>query len=86
MESVTGSVAIVESAAVDYASLADKPLWEFVYPGCQVSSHPGETDERCYNWWFPNKEGLRVMFQAAGFREVQPIYEVEDRITIACSK
>jgi len=86
VESITESMAIVESAAVDYQTVADRPLWEFVFSGYEAPLSAGEKDERCYNWWFPNKAGLRTLFQAAGFPRVEPVYEVEDRVTIACYK
>ena len=86
VESVTRGMAIVESAVVDYESVAGKPLWEFVFPGYTDPATASEKDERCYNWWFPNKEGLRALFQSAGFRRVLPFYEVEDRVSLVCYK
>jgi len=86
VESVTGQVSFVESAIVKYGPVTDKPLWEFIFPGYDHQSDPAEKTERCYNWWFPNLEGLRNMFQAAGFRKVEAVYEIGDRGAIICYK
>ncbi len=86
VEAVTGQMAVVESAVVTYEPVADKPVWEFVFPGYNDQSDARDEDDRCYNWWFPNMEGLRALFRSAGFGNVQTIYEVDDRGTIVCSK
>jgi len=86
VESVTRELAIVESAVVRYKPVADKPLWEFIFPGYKDFEGTGMKDERCYNWWFPNIEGLRALFQSAGFEKVEPMYEVDGRGGIACFK
>ena len=86
IESVTGSMAVIESAVVNYGPVTDKPMWEFVFPGYQGPLDSAEANDRCYNWWFPNTEGLRALFLSAGFRNVHTIYTVEDRGTILCCK
>jgi len=86
VEAVTGEMAVVESQVVRYEPVADKPLWEFVFPGYTDLTDTGTNDERRHNWWFPNLEGLRVLFQSAGFRKVESVYEAEDRGIIICFK
>ncbi len=76
----TRDIAIIESAVMQRAeNTNDRPLWEFVFPGY---SHVHE--ERCYNWWFPNTQGLVALFRSAGFRSVEPIFESENRCCILC--
>lgn len=86
VESLTKEVAIVESQVVTYESVADKPLWEFVFPGYKDPSDTKTQDERRDNWWFPNLEGLRVLFQSAGFWKVESIYEAQERGIVICHK
>ncbi|MGB6065527.1 MAG: DUF1698 domain-containing protein [Desulfomonilaceae bacterium] len=84
--SVTEHTAIVESALLGSPLLADKPVWEFVFPGHESLPHtPGEK-ERNYNWWFPNMAGLTALFQRAGFAAVQVISQTTDRGSIVCYK
>jgi len=86
VESITREIAVVESAVVTYRPVADKPLWEFVFPGYKELSDSNANDERRYNWWFPNLQGLSVLFQSAGFRKVEPIREADERGVIICLK
>jgi tRNA (mo5U34)-methyltransferase len=78
---VTGKTAVVETALMAPAVTADRPLWEFVFPG-----YTGAEDERCYNWWFPNMAGFKALFQSAGFRSVDALREADNRGCIICRR
>ncbi|HMK35319.1 MAG TPA: DUF1698 domain-containing protein [Desulfomonilaceae bacterium] len=82
--SATRECAVVESAIVKHESVAEMPLWEFVFPGYRPDTL--DQHERMYNWWFPNISGLKAVFRAAGFDRVETIYQLEDRATVICYK
>ncbi len=82
--SVTAHTAIVESALLGSSLLADKPVWEFVFPGYESLPHSLGEKERNYNWWFPNVAGLTALFQRAGFAAVEIISHTTNRGSIAC--
>jgi len=86
VELVTGRMAFVESAIVNYEPVSDKPAWEFVFPGYKYRLDRAEESESSYNWWFPNMEGLKVLFQTAGFEEIETVYQTENRGAIVCYK
>jgi len=86
VEAVTECLAVVESAVVSYEPVADKPIWQLVFPGFRSPSDPLEQTESSYNWWFPNMEGLKALFQSAGFAKVETMHQIEDRGAIICYK
>jgi len=86
VESVTERMAVVESAVVNYESVTDKAMWELVFPGYKSRSDSPTDTESSYNWWFPNMEGLKVLFQTAGFEKVETLHQIENRGAIICYK
>lgn len=78
----TKGMAVVESAMIPDTS--NKPLWEFVFQGYEDDPRRDITEERHYNWWFPNNTGLRTLMEKAGFLSVEQIYNWEDRAGFLC--
>ncbi len=81
---VTKDMAVVESAMIPDTSA--KPMWEFVFQGYEDDPRRDTTEERHYNWWFPNHAGLRTLLEKAGFLSVEPIYTWEDRTGFLCRR
>jgi tRNA (mo5U34)-methyltransferase len=84
--SVTAHTAIVESALLNSPQVADKAVWEFVFPGYENRAYMADEKERHYNWWFPNMTGLRALFRSAGFASTEVVSETADRGAIVCNK
>jgi tRNA (mo5U34)-methyltransferase len=65
LAAVTGSIAVIETDAVRFPSLDDRPLCEF-FPGDEHAGDPS-------NWWAPNEQAVHGMCRAAGFTRVETI-------------
>ena len=65
LRSLTGELAVIETAAIKMEDLKGAALVEFV-PGCEVNRDPT-------TWWLPTEEALLGMCRAAGFATVEVV-------------
>lgn len=72
LASVTGGLAIIETAAVALPGHEDHALAEF-YEGEELNGDPT-------NWWAPNRKALEAMCRAAGFAHVEVVAWPWDRL------